>query len=62
MLSFAATLCFFCIIKVTFSFFTDDLFVTTVPFCKFILFGRKQFILHSSCHSLAIDSTLDVHV
>ena len=42
MLSFAATLCFFFIIKVTFLFFPMTFSVSTVHFSKFILFGGKQ--------------------
>ena len=62
MLSFAATLCFVFIIKVTFLFFFLMTFsVSTVHFSKFILFGGKQIILHS-CRSLAIDSTLDARL
>ena len=61
MLSFAATLRFFLLLKLLFSFFLMTFSVSTVHFSKFILFGGKQIILHS-CRSLAIDSTLDARL
>ena len=63
MLSFAATLCFFLLLKLLFSFFLMTFSVSTVQFSEFILFGGNQIILHFS-RSLAIDSTctLDARV
>ena len=54
MLSFAATLCFF-ITKVTFLFFSDDPFVSTVHFSKFILFGG--FLFYLSLHRSDVDAS-----
>ena len=63
MLSFAAALYFFLILKLLFSFILMTFSASTVQFREFNLFGGKQIILHFS-RSLAIDSTctLDARV